>query len=126
MTLTTKDLRVETLESVAREAAEIILSNDLALLHSRFGYALAFDRDPVLALRQDIEDSLREVGATAFTEPGHFEVDVAYYPEAQAAPFAVIECSLPTDGSRPVLMELVVVLKDEIGHVTLEQFSGAT
>ncbi len=108
------------------EAACLVASGDLTSLHQQFGYKLAFEREPLAALAQDIAVVLSEVGATAFENSIQPTCTVRHFKPNESGLTSLVECLLSTDGDRPILVELVLFAKDSDGYLTLEQISSAT
>ena len=62
------------------------------------------------------------MGATHFADDAQFKTEVKYFKPGSFL-LAVVECTLPTNNGRALLMELVVTQKGESAHVSLEQIS---
>ena len=114
------------LTQLGMEAAGLIALGNLASLHGQFGYALAFDRELLSALKQDISLVLSEVGASAFADSSQATCKVSHFTPSDTGLASLVECLLPTNGERPVLVELVLVARGDVGYLTLEQVSSAT
>jgi hypothetical protein len=95
-------------------------------LAERFGYALAFDRDPAAAIGEDLSLCLAQLHAAGFRPaPSRPAVKVRYFARNDAGLFALVECVVPTDKGSDVLLELVLTSKGADKHVSLEQISAA-
>jgi hypothetical protein len=114
------------LAQLGTEASRLVASGNLTLLHQQFGYDLAFDREPLAALEQDIALVLSEVGASAFGDSSQSTCTVSHFKPDETGLTSLVECLLPTNGDRAVLVELILFARDSEGHLTLEQISSAT
>jgi hypothetical protein len=108
------------------EASRLLCSGQVRSLHEQFGYALAFDREPISALESDIAAVLSEVGATSFGEPGGIKCKVSHYDPGETGTLSLVECLVPTNGSKQLLVELVLTNTGSEHFFTLEQVSSAT
>ena len=113
------------LAALGAEAAQLLCAGDIPALAARFGYALAFDREPVAAIREDLASCLAELQATGFAQGHKHAVTVRYFEPNDSSIFALIECLAPTIDGPGVQLELVVTLAGTNKHVTLEQLSAA-
>jgi hypothetical protein len=114
------------LVELGKEAVRLLATGDLNSLASQFGYALAFGRDPCEAIQADLIQSLAEVNATSVgsTIP-HPEPSVRFLQGATAGVVGVIECQVKTNTGSEILLELVLSVKGNEKHLTLEQISAA-
>lgn len=108
------------------EAALLVTSGNLRLLYEKFGYALAFDRKPLQAIEQDLKVALSEIGASGFGDPGQSSFKVSRFKPDETGVLSVVECRIPTNNGKKLLIELVLCVNGSEGHLTLEQFSAAT
>lgn len=100
----------------------MLMQRDYSGLVSRFGYALAHDREPTAALEADY------LKAAASPLEGERQekssVRVKYFESNDTGLFAVVECVVPMADQGAVLLELIVTGKDEEKHITVEDVSG--
>ena len=108
------------------DASRLLCSGQLSLLHERFGYALAFDRDPIMALESDIAAVLSEVGAGSFGDPNEAAYKVSHFKPGETGLISLVECLVPTNNCKHVLVELVLTKRGSERFLTLEQVSPAT
>lgn len=113
------------LSALGAEAVRLLCSEDINGLARRFGYALAFDREPALAIREDLRSCLAEVRAASVVSAPKHTPTVKYLEPNDSGLFAVVECEALTDNGAKVLVELIVTDKQGEKHVTLEQISVA-
>lgn len=57
------------LSDLGVRAAQLLCAGDFSSLAQQFGYALAYDRDPAVAIRQELGSSLAEIGASKLCPP---------------------------------------------------------
>ncbi|GAB3345369.1 hypothetical protein GCM10027359_28690 [Marilutibacter aestuarii] len=91
----------------------------------QFGYALAYDRDPATAIREELVLSLLDLGASALGPPPAQAPAVSYFKPNDTGLFALVEQRIPTDNTGHVLLELIVSSQGSDKHVVLEQVSAA-
>jgi hypothetical protein len=120
------DLDDASLARLGAEAAQLVRTGELEALHAKFGYALAFARDPVSALREDLEVVLSEVGATSFSEVDQPNITVSHFQPSGTGLTSLVECLLTVSNGRKVLVELVTTGKGSEAWLTLEQISAVT
>lgn len=100
----------------------MLVKRDFAALANRFGYALAFDRDPSGAIEADF---LNAVAAphrlAAGADPS---TTVKYFASNGTGLFAIVECIIPVAEEAAILLELVVTGDGEEKHITVEDISG--
>jgi hypothetical protein len=101
----------------------MLCAGDFASLTQKFGYALAYDRDPSAALAQDVSSCLDEVGAIAVAGPSKAPNRVSYFKGNDTGLFALVECDVLADTGAELLLELIVSSKGGDRYVTLEQIS---
>ena len=113
------------LARLSAEVCELISKGGYRELADRFGYALAFDKDPAEAIQVDVDSSLLEGGAfTRLASPSEPEIKVRRFKPNDANFVALVECRLELmDGTGGLFVELVVTAVGDEKHVTLEQIS---
>ena len=89
------------------------------------GYARALGRDCADAVRADLATALAELGATAVVSADRQEPRVSYFKANDTGLFALVECFVPADNGKSVLLELVVTTDGTSTHITLEDLSSA-
>ena len=127
MKLADNQLDERSLARLGDDAVQLLCSGDLPTLTDRYGYALRYDRELEPALKADISSCLSELQASSLVRPQKSHVaTVKYFSPNDPLFFAVIECLVPTDNGRDMLVELIVTSSESGKHVTLEQISAAT
>jgi hypothetical protein len=111
------------LRAFGEEASALLRHHEYSTLVDRFGYALAFDRDPAAAIE---EDYLRAAASPHQTAPDERSIKVSYFKPNSAGLFALVECQVPLAQTSFVLLELVVTGSGEEKHITVEDVSGVT
>jgi len=112
------------LAAVCRQCVRLLYAGEFDTLALSFGYAVALGREPSSAIAADLATSLREVGASALVVAAEPEITVQPFTPGQDL-VAVVECALPTNNDRRVLVELVVTESRGDTNVSLEQISAA-
>ena len=112
------------LTDLGLRAVQLLCAGDFSSLAQQFGYALAYDRNPASAIRDELASSLAEIGASALGPPGATP-SVSYFKPNDTGLFALVEQRIATDGNGHVLLELVVNTQGADKHVVLEQISAA-
>jgi hypothetical protein len=115
----------QSLAALGSVAVDLLCSGNFAALAQKFGYALAYDRDPASAIREELGLSLTEIGASRLGQPPALRPSVSYFKPNDTGLFALVEQLIPTDGSGHVLLELIVSGQASDRHVVLEQVSAA-
>lgn len=112
------------LTALGAEAVHLLCSGQLARLVQQFGYALAFDREPVAALEEDVRACLAETHALSFVAKAKTgAISVKYFKPNDANLLAAVECDVDTDNGAKAQVELIVTCSGSEVHVTLEQIS---
>ncbi len=94
---------------------------DFEALANRLGYALAYDRDPVSALKADYE---RAAASPLEATPGEgVSIVVKYFKPNDTGLFAVVECTIPVEKGA-VGMDLIVTGKGEEKYIAVEDVYG--
>ena len=92
----------------------------------RFGYALAFDKDPAFAIQDELASCVAEFRERKMSKTSSTEsVVVKYFKPNESNLVAVVECEFEGPQGCPVLAELIVIANGEERHVCLEQVSIA-
>jgi hypothetical protein len=122
----TGDLDANALAVLGRDAVRLLCSEDIGTLVERFGYALAFGREPVIAIREDLRKCLSALGATALAPPHDQPAPtVKHFKPNDTGLLAVVECQTITDNGAEILIELIVTSNGTERHITLEDISVA-
>lgn len=125
MKITDDQTDASSLADLGSVAAHLLCSGDFAALAAQFGYALAYDRDPAVAIREELALSLSDLGASALRLPPEKPPSVSYFEPNDTGLFALVEHYIPTDFSGHVLLELIVSSQGSDKHVVLEQVSAS-
>lgn len=110
----------------SRLGEELVLlfeKRDFCSIADRYGYALAYGRDPAKAIEEELQSCYSEF--QILPQPKDVvapSIVVKRFPENDLSIVAVIECFFMAEGCR-VLAELIVTGKGEDQHVSLEQVS---
>ena len=127
MEITDNQTDARSLSGLGSIAARLLCSGDFTTLAAQFGYALALDRDPATAIREELAQSLAGVGASALgpRPPPTQSPAVSYFKANDTGLYALVEQRIPTDNAGHVLLELIVSSRGCSKHVVLEQVSAA-
>lgn len=96
----------------------MLMRKDYSGLANRFGYALAYGREPAAAIESDF------LRAAASPINRQREIVVKYFEPNSTGLFAVVECTVPVAEGAAVLLELIVGGRDEEKQIALEDISG--
>lgn len=107
------------------DAARLLVAGHIHTLVEQFGYARALGRDCTEAVRADLATALAELGAARVVCADRQGPRVSYYKANDTGLFALVECLVPTENGKFVLLELVVTTDGNNTHITLEGLSSA-
>jgi hypothetical protein len=124
MRITGDKIDSQSLADLGIQAVQMLCSGNLSVLAKEFGYALAYGRDPVSAISEELASSLAELGASALGLPPSTPPVVSYFKSNSTGLFALVEQWIPTNGSGRVLLELIIIGQGAEKHATLEQISS--
>ena len=110
----------KSLAALGVEALHLLCSGNIAALADRFGYALAYDREPATAIKDDLRFCLEQLGSSSLELPLDPAPKVQYFKPNDTGLLAVVECLARTDNGAAVLVSLIVAGNDADKHVTLE------
>ena len=74
------------------EALHLLCSGNIAALADRFGYALAYDREPATAIKDDLRFCLEQLGSSSLELPLDPASKVEYFKPNDTGLLAVVEC----------------------------------
>lgn len=114
----------DALRDLACAALDLLTSNRLELLVERYGYAMSFERNPVEAVRGDLAQALLDASGSAFLPLTPRELPVVFYEENSSRLRAAIDCAVPTQGGRCVLISFVVTGTEAEQFLSLEDISA--
>lgn len=127
MKLSPSEASEEVLVQQGRVLIALLKKGDFGSVAERFGYALAFDKDPAVAIQDELNSCVAEFQGRKLLETSSAEsVMVKYLKPNESNLFAVVECGFEGAQGCPVLAELIVTVNGEERHVCLEQVSIAT
>jgi hypothetical protein len=109
------------------EAVLLIKAANYQKLADRFGYALAFGKEPSEVIEREIVTCLIAEGRHAtIDQSAAAKISVKYFEPNNSSLFALVECFLPlVQDSGEILIELIVTSKGPDRHVCVEQISYA-
>jgi hypothetical protein len=111
---------VDALRDLACAGLDLLTSSGLELLVERYGYAMAFERNPVEAVRVDLARALLDASGSDLLPVKPSDLPVVFYQENSSCLRAVIDCAVPTQGGRCVLISFVVTGTEAEQFLTLE------
>lgn len=124
MKLLASQIDEASLSQLGEEAVSLLEKRDFRSLADRFGYALAFDKDPATAIEEDLQSCINEFQTLPDPQnPAPPSIVVKYFKQNDSALFALVECVFTTSKGCPILAELIVTSKGEVKYATLEQVS---
>lgn len=113
------------LSQMATTAMALLQSGDYGVFAERYGYALAFDRDTALALRDDLNQTLSEANLDAAVfNHGKPVIEVQDFAANDSNLHAAVACRIATESGPGVLVEFIVSGNGAVRHFTLEQISS--
>lgn len=119
MRISESQMDKRSLEQFAQEAASLLQHGNFVALAERFGYAMAYGREPASAIEADLSIRLQERGS-----PGQLPfVDIKYFNEEATKStglVAAIDCAAHLAGDAAVQYSLVVTRKDSDRYISLE------
>ncbi|MDG4562464.1 MAG: hypothetical protein P9E88_14340 [Candidatus Competibacter sp.] len=126
MKLSPSEASEEGLAQQGRELVALLKKGEFGSVAKRFGYSLAFDRDPAFAIQDELASCVSEFQERKLSQTSSTEsVVVKYFQPNKSNLFAVVECEFEGPQGCPVLAELIVTANGEERHVCLEQVSIA-
>lgn len=100
----------------------MLMRHDYSGLANRFGYALAYVREPAAAIEADFSEAAQSPFNAV---PGECpSIVVKYFKPNSTGLFAVVECTVLVAEGTSVLLELIVSGNGEEKHITVEDISG--
>ena len=113
------------LARMGAKACELITKGDYRELADRFGYALAFGKEPAEAIRVDAEACPSRGSVSGqLVVSGEPAIRVGFFKPDDAPFFAVVKCQLGlTCCSGNLEIDLIVTTNGNERHVTLEEIS---
>lgn len=122
MKLVPTQLGKKTLAALGEEAASMIMTHSFEALANRYGYALAWGREPVFALKTDYKKATSSPLTTTSLEG--VSVSVKYFEPNDLGLFAVIECTIPLAEGGTIGMDLVITEKGVEKYISVEDIYG--
>jgi len=115
----------DTLATQTESAVRLLWNGEFAELAEKFGYALAFQKSPEEAIRDDLAACLAERNATTLVQTRLLPAArVKYFDQpGESGPVALIEYDLQADSGGEVLLELIVTHNGAGRSITIEQIS---
>lgn len=110
-----------TLSAFGAEVSELIKLGQYRDLADRFGYAVAFERKEVEAIKEDIKRSLLEAGEMATISKSVVPSIRVFCYKPDAKPFyAAVECTLPLENAAGELLVSLMVFATDRKRIVLE------
>jgi len=111
---------VNALRELALAGLDLLATGQFAPLVGLYGYAMAFERDPVNAVRNDLGEALSDASGIALLPVSLSNVPIILYQNNASFLHAAIDCEVPTRGGRSVLVSFVVTGTRTEQFLTLE------
>ncbi|HVI55142.1 MAG TPA: hypothetical protein VM621_08825 [Luteibacter sp.] len=109
------------LSQLGADAVALFATRDFQAIADRFGYALAYDRSPALAIEQDYQSALTK--ASGSPDRDEASIVIKYFQPGNTHLHALIECVILVDDETPLLVELIVATSGKDLFVMLEDIS---
>jgi len=105
------------------EVVRLLRVGEFAMLAEQYGYAMAYGRPPVEALRDDLTKTIASAGGSALSNALP-DVNVGYFAPNDVNLHAVVECYAAVVGSEnAVLIELIITEARGEKHICIEDVS---
>jgi hypothetical protein len=118
MRISADQLAQESLTEFGVLAAKLLATRELSQLSEKFGYALAFGREPAAAIAEDLARCLCGQNASPASE--YPKITVKYFKENESSLLALVECYVQMTASANILLELVAARNGEAINLYLE------
>lgn len=115
---------VNALRDLASEGIDLLATGQFESLVERFGYAVAFGRNPVDAVRMDLAAALSETPGNKLLKVVPNDVPVVFYKENDSGLRGAIDCAVPTQTGRNIWVSFVVTGTETEQFLTLEDICG--
>lgn len=119
MQISESQMDKRSLEEFAQEAASLLQHGNFLALAERFGYAMAYGREPASAIEADLSSGLEERGSAGrlpFVEIKYFNEEAT----ERTGLVATIDCAACLAGDSAVQFSLVVTRRDSERYIWLE------
>ncbi|AUM14700.1 hypothetical protein [Ketobacter alkanivorans] len=107
------------LNEVGVEVVSLLRNGDYQKIADKYSYALCFDREPSLAIKEDFEAARDE--AVGEINDSKSTVNIKYFNENDSSLVALIECDFPLEFSTGIFVELI---QNSKGSVYIEGISS--
>lgn len=115
----------EQIVGLCAEAAGLLVDGKYEALAAKFGYALAYDREPASAIEADLKVGLSTVGAARLTGPALLSMSaVVHFHNNDGGLHAAIDFSVPANNGANILVSLVVTGQGDDRYLSLEDVCG--
>jgi hypothetical protein len=111
---------VSGLRDLACEALDLLRSGQFEIFVKRYGYATAFERDLVDAVKADLAQALQVASGSRLLPMAPEELPVVYYEDNSTGLRAALDCEVPSLGGRSVWISFVVTGTETEQFFTLE------
>lgn len=120
MQLLPQQQSVDALRALVSEGINLLATGQFELLVERYGYAVAFGRDLVDAVRSDLAEALSETSRNKLlqAEPNNLRVD--FYRENDSGLRGAIDCEVPTQAGKNIWVSFVISRTETGQFLTLE------
>jgi hypothetical protein len=110
---------------LGEEVVSLLKKRDFPSLADRFGYALAFERQPATAIEEELETCIAACHGLSDQQSAVFaSIVVKYFNSNESGLFALVECIFDAAKGCPILAELIVSSDGKDKYVTLEQITN--
>lgn len=125
MKLLDNQLDKPSLSGFGEEVCRLFIARDFQGLANKFGYALAYDRDPAAAIEADFERCLSGRDPSHNEQSSNIEsVAVKNFTPNDTGLLALVECVVLVDKVSRVLVELIVAKNGENTNLYLEDINA--
>jgi hypothetical protein len=124
MQITDGQFNSSSLTQFGKEVIDLFKCRDFNTLAVRFGYALAYDREPYEAIKEDLNYCfIRADGRSPITEDIGPEIEVKFFSKNTIGLEAVIECLIEMIEGLWIEVDLVVIKNGQIRNLSIEDIT---
>jgi hypothetical protein len=115
----------EQISGLCAEAVGLLVAGEYQALAAKFGYALAYDREPASAIEADLKVGLSNVDAARLTGPASLSASaVVHFKKNDTGLHSAVDFDVAADNGAKILVSLVVTGQGEERYLSLEDVCG--
>ncbi|MFO1408522.1 MAG: hypothetical protein U1F08_13475 [Steroidobacteraceae bacterium] len=115
----------EQISGLCAEAVGLLVDGQYEALAAKFGYVLAYGREPASAIEADLKVGLSNVGAARLTGPASLSsTAVVHLQKNDTGLRSAVDFEVPADNGATILVSLVVTGQGDERYLSLEDVCG--